>query len=300
MPTCPIMVKITQTRIWRGTTTQMTCRWPRWPWGGGNTSSPPKKEKRGSGAKNWGFVWNNYPENWLALLAPILDTSVMVGWVAGYEVGASGTPHLQGYIEFQKKTRPIGYLGTPKEIHWGDANGKAAKASRGVNVKYCLKDGKKAGGTFKRQRENPVIDIYGWQEEMWTKLQEEPDDRTVHWVWSTKGSRGKSSFARFLVSKGALICSGKAADMKFMIKQFIEKSGEYPEIVVLDVPRSSFQYLSYTGIEEIKNGVFCSSKYETGMVEMPYPHVLVMANFAPDYGDVDMSSDRYSEMCVDE
>ena len=68
---------------------------------------------------------------------------------------------------------------------------------------------------------------------------------------------------------------------------------------MFDVPRSSQQYISYTGIEEIKNGIFSSPKYESCMVAMPPPHVVVLCNIPPDYTDTDLSSDRISEWCVD-
>lgn len=264
----------------------------------GNTNSLSQgKEKRKSGAQRWQFTWNNYPENWEALLAPVFEGCQ---WIAGYEVGEQGTPHLQGYVEFPKKTRPIGYKGAPKQIHWGDKDGKCCKAPRADNVKYCLKDGNKAGGTLKVQRPNPEIEIYGWQCEVDEWLATEPDNRSIGWVWSSKGGRGKSSFVRHLVQKrDALVCSGKAADMKYMITKYEEKNGIYPELIVFDVPRSSFKFLSYTGIEEIKNGIFASTKYECSMVQMPYPHVIVLCNFAPDMDDEDMSSDRYKIWNVD-
>ena len=50
-------------------------------------------------------------------------------------------------------------------------------------------------------------------------------------------------------------------------------------------------YLSYTGIEEVKNGCFFSQKYESAMVVMPYPTIIVFANEEPCYGK--MSQDRW-------
>lgn len=267
--------------------------------GGGNTISPPiTKSKRISGAKRWPFTYNNYSQDWLAQMAPALEGCE---WVAGYEVGASGTPHLQGYVEFPNKVRPAGYKGLPKQIHWGDKDGKPARGTRLQNVQYALKDGNKAGGTLSLPRPLPKIELYGWQPSAALRAESEPDNRSIFWYWSRYGKRGKSAMVRWLVTeKGALICSGKAADMKYLIAKYIHDTGEFPLIVVFDVTRENANYLSYTGIEEIKNGVFCSPKYESTTVVMPYVHIYVFANFPPDMDDSQMSHDRYIVEQVDE
>uniref|UniRef100_UPI004049B2EE hypothetical protein n=7 Tax=Pseudomonadati TaxID=3379134 RepID=UPI004049B2EE len=59
-----------------------------------------------------------------------------------------------------------------------------------------------------------------------------------------------------------------------------------------DIPRSQLDYLSYTGIEEVKNGCFFSSKYESEMVLYNSPHIIVFANEEPTYHK--LSSDRWN------
>lgn len=266
--------------------------------GGGNTSPPPTPHNspivmRGNAAKRWIFVWNNYPENWKAPMAPGLQGSK---WLAGYETCPStGTPHIQGYVEFPKKVRPIGYKGMPREIHWEKCLG-----DRASNLKYVAKERNMAGGTFPWPRPLPEIELYGWQLDIPEKFGNEPDNRSIYWYWSMEGKRGKSSACRWLVRNGALICSGKACDMKYNVVKYVEKNGYFPLALVFDVPRSMENYLSYTGIEEIKNGVFASTKYECATVEMPHPHVFVFANFPPDMRDKDMSRDRFIVKNVDE
>ena len=264
--------------------------------GGGNTNSPPETDKRPSGAKRWVFVWNNYPSDWVARLAPTLECCQ---WIGGYEVGKNGTPHIQGYVEFPIKVRPIGYRGAPKEIHWGDKNGRPCYGTRAHNLWYCTKEGKGYEGTLKPPRPLPNVELSGWHMEAKEKFEREPDGRTIFWYWSEQGKRGKSTMVRWLVRQGALICSGKASDMKYMIVKYYEKHGDYPECIVFDVPRSMEKYLSYTGMEEIINGVFASTKYECEPVEMPYVNMFVFANFPPDLNDVDMSSDRFEVVNVD-
>ena len=119
----------------------------------------------------------------------------------------------------------------------------------------------------------------------------EPNDRSIIWYVDKIGGRGKSVFTKYLVyTRNALLLSGKGADMKYCLKNYIDKTGE-PNVIVIDVPRSSLNYISYTGIEEIKNGCFCSNKYESSMVLMNCPHIYVFANELPDY--TQMSEDRW-------
>lgn len=83
---------------------------------GGNTKTPAENlKKRGILAKRWIFVWNNYPKNWMDHLDHLLEGTK---WIVGYEVGEEKeTPHLQGYVEFPIRVRPIGYKGAPEKIH---------------------------------------------------------------------------------------------------------------------------------------------------------------------------------------
>lgn len=254
---------------------------------GGNTITPSRGRIRSSLAKNWCFTWNNYPSEWMDLMDPKIR-GLEVEYVIGQEVGEQGTPHLQGYLRFKSKLRPIETLKWNKSIHW-----EVAKGNKQENITYCIKEGKYKTN-MKIPRPIIVEEPYGWQLEVSKIVDTEPDKRTVHWVWEPDGGKGKSSLVRYLCyKKGGVVCSGKASDMKHMIVKYHEKNEDYPDLVIFDVPRSSKDYLSYTGIEEIKNGCFASSKYETDMVIMPHPHVIVFANFPPDLEDPQMSIDRF-------
>lgn len=220
-------------------------------------------------------------------------------YVFGFEKGEKkGVHHFQGYIESKVAIRPIEKFKLPKEIHW-----EKAKGNRRSNILYCSKDGDFASSfQIPRDRPLPEIDLYGWQLEYKKDFDEHKweDKRTINWIWSEAGERGKSSLVRYMVRNGALICAGKAGDMKMNVVKYFEKNEEWPATIVFDVPRSMKDYLSYTGIEEIKNGVFASTKYECTTVEMPYPAVYVFANFPPDLTNQDMSADRFRVKCVDE
>jgi len=81
---------------------------------------------------NWCFTLNNYTsadeETFLNLDAKYL--------VYGREVGAEGTPHLQGYIQFNKKKRLTALKKLQRSAHWEPAEG-----TQEHNYAYCTKDG---------------------------------------------------------------------------------------------------------------------------------------------------------------
>lgn len=61
---------------------------------------------------------------------------------------------------------------------------------------------------------------------------------------------------------------------------------------MIDIPRSvDIDFLSYTGIEEIKNGCFFCGKYESDMVIMPIPHIIIFSNEEPNVDK--LSADRW-------
>lgn len=266
--------------------------------GEGNTISSPDEGNVGkivrvAPSKRWCFTWNNYPENWLAPLAPVLDGSE---WIGVPEVGESGTRHIQGYVEFPVKVRPIGYRGAPRDIHW-----EKCKGTRIHNVAYCTKDGVEGKqGTLKVPRQIKLIDpSYPWEQDILKIISDEPDDRTIHWYWSESGKVGKTSFSKYLTVKhGAIPVSGKGADVRNAICTYLKDKGETPDLVVFPIPRSyNMEYMNYEALENIKDMYFYSGKYEGGVVCGPCPHVFVFANEEPDYGKI--SEDRWKVIKID-
>lgn len=265
---------------------------------GGNTISPVSQEimnknsectkkSRISAGKSWCFTLNNWTED---DLVEMVESFGVLGleYVIGKEVGDSGTPHLQGYVRSPKVLRPMETLKLKSKPHW-----EKCKGSHQDNVKYCTKEGDYITN-IRMPRPIVVDEPYGWQTTVVDIVASEPDKRSIYWFWEPDGGVGKSSLVRWLVhKKNALMCSGKAADMKYLVVKYAEQhDGISPDVIIFDVPRSSQGFLSYTGIEEVKNGCFASTKYECGMHLMAHPHVFVFANFPPSIGE-DMSADRF-------
>ncbi len=252
-----------------------------------------------SPSKYWCFTWNNYNENSMDQLLGEFQDVDDLKYICGFEVGTGGTPHIQGYIECPKKIRPMECFKLDKKIHW-----EKRKGNRIQNLKYCSKDNNYKtnfkGVPLKIYTIMPK-DFYTWQKEIIEIATRECpwDDRSIYWYYDTKGNIGKTSICKYLiVHKNAILLSGKAADMKYAIQQFVELNGKGPDIILIDIPRTAMKFVSYTGIEEIKNGMFFSGKYEGSMVVFNNPHIICFSNSAPD--KLTMSKDRWKIKNLDE
>jgi len=93
----------------------------------GNTDKSNLNHK----VRRWFFTWNNYPEFWETMLKG-LDPKE---YVFGKETGTSGTPHIQGRIEFKNARSGWALHKAIPAIHWEKENNKIASEA------YCKKRG---------------------------------------------------------------------------------------------------------------------------------------------------------------
>lgn len=102
--------------------------------------------------RNAVFTWNNYPDDVDDLLTQLPEHTYIV---YGYEVGDSGTPHLQGYVEFAKQVRFPSLKKRFPKVHWEKRKGTAEQAAM-----YCKKEAKRIveEGTMSRQGTRTDID----------------------------------------------------------------------------------------------------------------------------------------------
>ncbi|AXQ66127.1 MAG: putative viral replication protein [Circoviridae sp.] len=256
--------------------------------GVGNTKPPLVNP-----AIKWVFTLNNYTDNDYKSIKKLCSVYCRCA-VIGKEVGEQGTPHLQGYIEFKTKARPKSKFKFTNKIHWEKAQG-----TKDDNYVYCTKD----GDFWTLNMESPYdisLNLLPWQNYIVHRIDSPIDDRRIYWVWDKEGCKGKTLLAKWLFLKrdNVVVLSGKAADMKHGVVEYQNKNGCLPKIVIINIPRSTLDYVSYTGIEEIKDMFFFSGKYEGGMVCGKNPHVLIFANEEPQYDK--MSADRWKVYNVDE
>ncbi|AXQ65671.1 MAG: putative viral replication protein [Cressdnaviricota sp.] len=229
-----------------------------------------------SPSKHWVFTLNNHTENDINFL---MDCSSIEQLSMQEETGENGTPHLQGYLKFVTKKRPLSIFGNVFKAHWEKCKHVCSA------IEYTQKAETRTGKQFVKGLRivRPLKclkkeQLYDWQTSVVSIIEQEPDDRTIHWYWEDIGNVGKSALVRYLVLKhNALLVSGRGQDIKFLISQ----QAQPPDIIIYDIPRTAENYVNYTALEEIKNGVFCSSKYESKMCVINPPHIICFANFEP-------------------
>ncbi|GAC77866.1 replication protein, partial [uncultured marine virus] len=94
-----------------------------------NSSGKSGNNKQISPCKHWCFTLNNYKEIDIEV---ICSNSSIKRYVFQEEIGVSGTPHLQGYLEFITKKRPKSEFKSLK-AHWTKTRQKKE------SIIYCQK-----------------------------------------------------------------------------------------------------------------------------------------------------------------
>lgn len=136
-----------------------------------------------------------------------------------------------------------------------------------------------------------------WQFSLYTCLiGSPPDDRCILFYIDTYGGKGKSFFQRFMVTKMPsevqVFSIGKRDDIAHSLDPT-------KHIYLFNVPRGGMEYFHYTIVEQIKDRMVFSPKYDSCMkILMTNPHIVVFANEMPDMEK--MSADRYAIHNLDE
>jgi len=259
--------------------------------GEGNTKPLPKSMKKVS------FTINNPPNT---LIHDIIQTCTERGYfyVIGEEVGESGTPHLQGYIEFGSAKA----FSTVKKL-LPRAHIERSRGDREQNRTYCKKGGKFFENFPLTMQETVLkeyddVEWYDFQKMIIEMYDTEPCKRTIHWITDYVGNNGKSFLTRYMVVKyNVLLVNGKKADVFHQIAKRFEPEKENPfKMVIMDIPRHQAEFVNYGLLEEIKNGIIMSGKYEGGTFVFPIPHVIVLSNALPDYSK--FSADRWNTIVL--
>ncbi len=238
--------------------------------------------------RNFIFTLNNFTEKDIKLLLTQQHTYF------SEEIGESGTPHLQGFLMYDnaRSFKQIQKL-IPR------AHIEIMRGTKQENLNYCSKQ----EGTFhtnmhfKKKIINKLdkLKLYEWQTEIIDIIKTEPHGRIIHWDWESKGKAGRRALARHMISRhNALVVGGKETDNKYGITEWMEK--KELTTIIIDIPRCSYDNISYKAIEQIKNGFFYNTKYKSGMCVFNPPHVIVFANSEPQYKM--MSEDRWKVMKI--
>lgn len=123
-----------------------------------------------------------------------------------------------------------------------------------------------------------------------------PDPRHVIWCYDFVGNIGKTNLSKWLqinYPNKWYVCKdlGTSRDAATTISGALKRGWESWGIII-DLPRSAEHHTRiYSYIEEIKDGMITSQKYEGRSEIFDVPHVVVMANWLPQIDS--LSKDRW-------
>lgn len=265
-----------------------------------------------SPARKWCFTLNNYLESDIKYL---IEKSAAFGYIMfeTENVGVEGkTPHLQGFVIFHNKKRPLSVYTENVKIHWGDDKGKPALGTEIDNWFYCTEDAR-AGIPTARVYHNRYPKFEKWYKEILLSqktlgqkrvpsckykyadlkshqkdvvdlvLYTEPDDRTIHVWWSKEYGTGKTMTMRYLlINHPELILqipSGKASDI---INCVLQADMDRVKAVIINLVGADSEGYPIEALEQIKDACVACGKYKGGAKVFEYVHVIIFANKPPE------------------
>lgn len=199
-----------------------------------------------------------------------------------------GNPHYQGYIHVKTKRRPKEIAISMNEDFRGIEIRAASDEGKGALQGYCMKQDTRVAGPWADRRIYMGADLWSeekhlpWQREMTGAFEQHPGDRKMFWLYDPVGNNGKTKYIKWLsFSQDALpLGYAHASDTLNLVSKFPNK-----RIYAWNLTRAKPQQLSeldlYAAMESIKDGMFVNTKYETAVVLMDPPHVMVCANHLP-------------------
>ena len=250
-------------------------------------------------SKRWALTVHGATDEQLTALKTLFDMDTVDFGIASKESGEHSIhPHFQVYFECVDRCR---MKQTCKDLFGSNFHLEHARGTRDANVRYVYGVDKAyeigwivlSKGSVEVPRgysphamnftrdfkprpfQKHIIDIINSQK---------PDDRTIYWFWEPNGNVGKTALAKWLHrTYGAIVAGGSSADIKHALARVRDIVGSDPTVILVDLVRSYYPTKqTYTAIENIKDGIFFSGKYESAMLDMKSsPDIFVFCNFEP-------------------
>lgn len=261
---------------------------------GGNSISPTPPKVLISPARKWCFTMNNYDDCSISSIFKCLNNNDRC--IIGKEVGDKGTPHLQGFVEFATKARPLSRIKV-KGVHFIKCKGSADD-----NIKYCSKDNDymifgdikvripRSLNILKEEQLRP------FQRDVAQVFSNPPHDRDMFWYYGDV-NLGKTDIAKYCSHHFGVIPLG--GESRHMLSQVFKADSDVDFIIPLAYGDSM---VSFGTLEKIKDGYFASA-FGTecnGAVIRPKCSILVLANFPPDRTDRNFHPTKWRVFKVNE
>lgn len=209
----------------------------------------------------------------------------------------TGTYHFQGTMNLKERVRPKALAIKLNDIFKGIR--VVATSTNGVKAlqEYCMKDDTRVQGPWSdspvyRGQDLPT-ELLPYQKQLEMYILGQVNPREIIWIYDIFGNSGKSIWAKYMYfhHKVMKLTWGDTSNMI----NVIYKTGAQ-RAYIFDLSRTKPKAFSnqdlYSAIEDIKNGYIVNSKYETGILTMNPPHIVVLANHLPDTTAI--SADRWN------
>lgn len=189
--------------------------------------------------------------------------------------------HYQGVFSLKVKHR----FGEVKNIIGRDDVHLEKVKNWEASKKYCQKSDSRIGGpwTHKSTWIDTIQHLLPWQQDVEDNIvKTDPDKDLIYWLYDLQGGKGKTSFCKYLAVKhnAMVFNNAKTADIAYAMP-------EGTKLVVFNLSRSTnIQKFNYGALENLKDGLIFSSKYESGMKIFNVPTVIVFSNEPPCEGAI--------------
>jgi len=135
----------------------------------------------------------------------------------------------------------------------------------------------------------PMGPYRGYQQRLADVLEGEADDRKIYFIVDQLGGTGKSWFIKKWLSEHDEITQCLAIGKRDDIAHTVDES---KRVFLFDLPRSQSEFLQYSILEQLKDKMVFSPKYNSTMKYLEHlPHVVVFMNEPPNM--TKLSVDRY-------
>ncbi len=162
---------------------------------------------------------------------------------------------------------------------------------------YCMKHDTRVKGPWADKviymGQDLITTLRPWQADIKAMIEGPIHPRKVHWYYDELGGKGKSCFSKYMYfhHKIPTITFGDAKDLLHMVSKFQNRRGYIFDLSRTRSSKTSFNEI-YCAIESIKNGYFINCKYDSDIVCMSTPHIIVFSNHLPNRSC--LSQDRWS------
>jgi len=243
-------------------------------------SEPPTQAEKSFRYRNWSFTLNNYTEDEIAQITHYKNAKMSV-WK---EKGESGTPHLQGYVEFKN-----GLTLRSVKKHLGDRiHFETSYKCRAANLRYTQKEGGECVRNdfpteyvYHGEDLPDIDDLYPWELDILDMLEKKKtSNRNIVWICDETGNGGKSTFGKYLEYHSKDTCYSRISKSNDILTAADTAYTKY----YFDFPRClGADFCPFTALECILDGVVddCKLKKEPRKLRFKPPWVVVVSNHYP-------------------